>query len=121
MKLFHFDQEEAQIMTQYNSNFKMTKLLAKTGDVHISCLYIDDGDYVGEHEATVPQLFLVVQGEGVVRGNEKSEMRIKAGEAAYWKAGELHAARSERGMMAIVIEGLDINPELFMKQIVHAS
>ncbi|WP_110112184.1 cupin domain-containing protein [Bacillus sp. CGMCC 1.16541] len=116
MKLFRFAQEEGTLITQYDSHFKMTKLLANTGDVHMSCMYVNSGDCIGTHETTVPQLFLVVQGEGIVRGSDKQEMRVKAGEAAFWKAGEYHAARSETGMMAIVIEGLDIKPDQFMKE-----
>jgi hypothetical protein len=52
----------------------------------------------------VPQLFLVVQGEGWVRGQAPERTRIQAGQGAYWEEGEGDEAGTETGMTAIIIE-----------------
>ena len=50
-------------------------------------------------------LFLVVQGEGWVHGEESDRTRIRAYQAAYWEKGEWHESGTETGMTAIIIEG----------------
>jgi hypothetical protein len=60
---------------------------------------------VGEHEATVDQLFCVVDGEGWVSGPGGVRHPITALQAAHWRTGEQHAAGTESGLTAIVLEG----------------
>jgi len=65
---------------------------------------------------SVDQLFLVVEGEGWVRGKDDSKpVPISAGQAAFWEAGEGHESGSEEGMVAMVIEGEKLNPESYMQ------
>ena len=65
---------------------------------------------IGYHPATVSQLFLVVQGEGWVRGETTSKIQIKAGQAAYWEKDEWHEAGTKSGMIVIIIEGMNVDP-----------
>lgn len=77
----------------------------------INCAYLEPNGVIGFHKATIPQLFLVVQGEGWVRGEAPESRRpIKAGEAAFWDEGEWHESGTETGMVVILIEGEDIDP-----------
>jgi len=52
----------------------------------------------------MPQLFLVVQGEGWVRGESPETRSITTGYAAFWEKDEWHESGTESGMTAIVIE-----------------
>ncbi|HEU4784951.1 MAG TPA: hypothetical protein VFS83_16555, partial [Ktedonobacterales bacterium] len=72
------------------------------------------GGRVGAHQATTRQLFLVMSGEGWVRGPEHERTSITVGQAAFWESGEEHESGSETGMVAFVIEGDTLNPDQFL-------
>ena len=42
----------------------------------IGYMYIDGEGTVGYHEAPIPQLFIVVEGEGWVTGEDQNEFRL---------------------------------------------
>jgi mannose-6-phosphate isomerase class I len=123
LEIFLFAKEMGKKIHQYDSNFVMSRLGKEsengerqnytTGDVSIGCMYLEKDGVVGYHQATVPQLFLVVQGDGWVRGEETSKLPIKVGQAAFWQAGEWHESGTDTGMVAIVIESKVIDPKLF--------
>ena len=52
-----------------------------------------------------------MQGEGWVRGEEEERTPIKSGTAAFWTAEEWHESGSDMGMVAIVIEGENLQPK----------
>ena len=68
-------------------------------------MHLEPGGRVGEHETTVRQLFWVVAGVGWVSGSDGARAAIRPFEAAHWAAGELHAAGTDTGLVAAVIEG----------------
>ena len=73
-------------------------------------MQIGSNGVIGYHQASFPQLFLVVEGKGWVRGEVEDRIPIERGEAAYWEAGEWHESGSVTGMSAIVIE---VETEIF--------
>ncbi|WP_339322032.1 cupin domain-containing protein [Paenibacillus sp. FSL W8-0194] len=106
MNIYHFGSEKGKTINAYGSrHLVMTRILSSSGELQTGCMHLGPGGVVGYHQATMPQLFLVVSGEGVVRGSENEEMPIQAGSAAYWEAGEWHETQTEQGLTAIVIEG----------------
>ncbi|MFS1513715.1 cupin domain-containing protein [Chengkuizengella sp. SCS-71B] len=78
-------------------------------------MFIGRDGIVGHHQAVGAQLFLVVKGEGFVRGKEGVKTPIKEGQAAFWEPGEWHETTSDKGMTAIVIEGEDIDLSALVK------
>lgn len=74
------------------------------GQLFVGCMHIPPRGLVGHHQATIPQLFMVVSGEGWVRGGEGDRHQVKTGDAALWAADEWHEAGSEMGMTVVVIE-----------------
>jgi quercetin dioxygenase-like cupin family protein len=78
--------------------------------IQIGCIHLTEDGVIGRHEASVPQLFIVVSGEGWVTGQENVKRKIKAGELVIWEAGEWHEVKTQKGLMAIVIESDKINP-----------
>lgn len=125
MHIYRFGPDVGRAITQYGSDFVMARILriaAEAGygegdeGVSIGCMHLSAGGNVGFHQATTPQLFLVVAGVGWVAGTNRVRRSIRQYEAAFWEAGEWHEAGSEPGMTAIVIEGDDVAPQTFMPE-----
>jgi hypothetical protein len=107
MKIFRFDRETGRIVDRYNSSgFTLTRVAHLLEETMIQCAYLEPHGSIGYHQATVPQLFLVVQGEAWVRGQEPERISIQTGQGAYWEEGEGHEAGTETGMVAIIIEAV---------------
>lgn len=117
MKLFRFDKEVGTHISRYESDFRLSRILrTENANLQISCMYLDVDGVIGLHPATVDQLLLIMEGEGMVTGSEQKETKVSKGEGVFWKAGEWHETKSEKGMTAITIEGKGIDPGTFMKE-----
>jgi quercetin dioxygenase-like cupin family protein len=117
MRLFRFDASAGHAITAFDSaNVVMSGIQRRSGHYQIGCMHIGAGGVVGHHQAVGPQLFLVVAGEGWVRGETEARQRVSAGRAAFWSDGEWHESGSEHGMTAIVLEGEGLDPGQFMRE-----
>ncbi|HEX6544511.1 MAG TPA: hypothetical protein VF040_22320 [Ktedonobacterales bacterium] len=107
MRIYSFGAADGRAITRFGSEGVMiTGIVHVVGDdAHIACMHLSPGGRVGAHEATTRQLFLVVSGEGWVRGPEPERTAITADQAAFWDMGEEHESGTDTGMVAIVIEG----------------
>ncbi len=115
MKIFRFDPEVGKSIDQYKSSgFIISKVVHLSGEVFINCAYLRPHGSIGYHQATIAQLFLVVQGEGWVRGEPPNRTPIQAGQAVYWEEGEWHESGTESGMTAIIIESANLDPAKLM-------
>lgn len=115
MKIFRFDSQVGKYIDRYNSSgFVIARILHVLDEAAINCAYLSSGGVIGYHQATIPQLFLVLQGEGWVRGGSPHETYIKAGQAAFWEKEEWHASGTETGMVAVIIEGVNFDPAELM-------
>ncbi|TXL63620.1 cupin [Cerasibacillus terrae] len=114
MEIYSFEKKVGKKITKYDSDFVMNKILHTENKTHIACMHLKAGGIVGLHEAIVPQLLLVVQGEATVTGKDNQSKQVYEGDAVFWEKGELHKTVSKHGMMAIVIEGESLNPGLYM-------
>lgn len=115
MRIFRFDAGVARNITAFGSvGLAITPIARLDGLVQLVCMHLGSGGSVGYHQATVAQLFLVVFGEGWVRGASEEQVRITAGHAAYWSAGEWHAAGTNSGMVAMVLEAELLDPERYL-------
>jgi quercetin dioxygenase-like cupin family protein len=111
MKLLRFDSQVGRAIDRYDStNLTITRIIQTADESSLICMYLAADGLVGYHQATENQLFLVVQGEGWVRGEADERIPIVAGEAAFWEAGEWHEAGSKQGLTAIVIESKGLDP-----------
>ena len=111
MKIFRFDAGVGRRIEQCGSTKVLLSGIARlSAEAQVSCMHIGPDGRVGYHPAAVSQLFVVVEGEGWVRGETAEQVPIRAGQAAFWEAGEGHASGSASGMTAIVIEGSKLDP-----------
>ncbi|PLT29613.1 cupin domain-containing protein [Peribacillus deserti] len=116
MEFFRFDQETGRNIEQYDSKAAVFSRIIRTNEfASIGCMYVEPGGVIGFHEAPIPQLFLVVGGEGWVTGADRQQIAIKKGDAVFWNAGEWHESGSGTGMDAIVIESGSLDPKSYMR------
>jgi quercetin dioxygenase-like cupin family protein len=111
--LFRFDAATGRPIDLFDSRALTQVWLARIPpghEIRISALYLGPDGEVGYHQAATPQLFAVVQGGGWVRGEPPYRSTIAAGQVAFWAPGEWHAAGTEAGLAAIVIEGDGLDP-----------
>ncbi|OOE12672.1 cupin [Fictibacillus arsenicus] len=116
MKIFDFSKEAGKHITRFDSDFVMSRIILTNKPANIGCMHLDKDGIIGYHQAVVPQLLLVVSGEGFVRGEDDTIYPIKAGEAVFWVKDEFHETTTKTGLTAIVIESEELEPASFMKQ-----
>jgi quercetin dioxygenase-like cupin family protein len=110
MKIFRFDRETGKIIDRYNSSgFTLTRVAHLLEETMIQTAYLEPNGLIGYHQATVPQLFLVVHGEGWAKGRDQERTPIQAGQGVYWEEGEWHEIETETGLTAIIIEAIHLD------------
>lgn len=115
MKLYRFDAEVGRKIDAFDSvNFILSKVVHLAVEARVSCAHLGPNGRIGNHRAVVPQLLLVVQGAGWVRGDAADRMPVAVGHAVYWEQDEWHETTTATGLMAIVIESEALDPADFM-------
>lgn len=114
MEFYKFTKENGKKISHFNSNFILTRIIETEKKANISCMHLEENGIIGYHQAAVPQLLLVMDGEGLVRGEEEMYFPVQAGDAVFWVEGEWHETKTEKGLTAIVIECGELKPEHFM-------
>lgn len=111
MRIIHLDEVTGKHITQYDSSFIMRKLLMTDQPSHVGVMDLGENGIVGYHEATVPQMLIILEGEGWVRAGEKAKVKVTAGDVVLWDKWEGHETTTDSGLKAIVIEseGMDIS------------
>lgn len=117
MRIYDFGAATGKPITQYGSQqLTITGVVGVTGgDVQVACMHLAPGGRVGTHQATARQFFLVVRGEGWVRGADTERAAIVEDQAAFWESGEEHEAGSDTGMVVLVIEGEPLDPDVMLR------
>jgi quercetin dioxygenase-like cupin family protein len=94
-----------QSFSNYNSVSAYYSKIVKTEEpTNIGFINIEKGGIVGYHKTPVPQLFIVVQGEGWVEGEDKTRITLNSGEGVFWEKGESHESGSDTGLTALVLQ-----------------
>ena len=105
MRIIAIDASAGHHIDQFGSDFVLTPLMNADEAARTIVMHLPPGGGVGEHEAGTDQLFCVMTGTGWVSGSDGVRVDIGAQQAAYWTSGELHAAGTDTGLTAVVIEG----------------
>jgi len=115
MKVFRFDPAAGKEIEQFGSvKAIISKILHLESEAEISSVYIRPNGKIGYHRAMTPQLFLLVQGAGWIRGENDEKLTVQEGQAIFLEQGEWHESGSETGMTAVIIEGINIDPSELM-------
>ena len=115
MRLYRFDVGVGRKIDRFGSvNFYLAGIARLNSDAQVNCIHLGPEGKVGYHRAVTPQLILVVQGKGWVRGQVGEPVPVTAGHAAFWEKDEWHESGTQAGMMAIMIESEALDPGEFM-------
>lgn len=117
MELFKFDRSNGKKISKFNSDFITSRITQTAQPAHISCMHLGEDGVVGYHQATSPQLLLIVSGEGLVRAEQEEYFKVKAGDAVFWNKDEWHETKTSTGLMAIVIESEELVPSMYISSI----
>ncbi|MFW7187651.1 MULTISPECIES: cupin [Lysinibacillus] len=110
MQLIQFTQDLANPIHQYQSIDTFYRKITKTEvPTTIGFIYIEPGGVVGLHDAPIPQLFIVINGEGWISGEDAEKITIKTGQGVLWHQGQAHESGSITGLTALVIQAEQIN------------
>ena len=99
-------------MTEYGSTGAHVSFLARAAGARVVRIELDPGGCLAMHPAGNPQLFVVVDGDGTVATADTPPEAVAAGTVVWWGAGERHETRSERGLVALVVEADGLEPVL---------
>ena len=105
VEIYPFSTLVGEQVDRFGSDFVLARLAKANGPVHLACIHLGPGGAIGEHPAVGCQLLCVVDGDGWVSGGDGARRLIGTHEAALWSPGERHAAGTENGLVAIVLEG----------------
>lgn len=114
MEFYRFDKEVGKRISKYNSDFIMSRIIQTEKAAHIGCMHLEANGVIGYHQAVVPQIILIVAGEGHVRGEKNEYFQVEAGDAVFWKKDEWHETKTKNGLTAIVVESEELNPSSCM-------
>lgn len=116
MDFYIFTKEAGKKVTHFNSDFIMSRIVTTDRPAQIGFMHLEENGIIGFHQAVVPQLLLIINGEGWVRGKEATKFFVKAGDAVFWEKGEWHETTTEKGLTAFVIESEQLMPSLLKLQ-----
>nr|WP_188376824.1 cupin domain-containing protein [Halobacillus andaensis] len=109
MKIYRFGPETGITITKFNSDFIINRIVETEKKAYVSATHLAPKGVIGCHQAVVPQILLIVSGEGTVRGEDDHATSVATGDAIYWDKGEWHETNTETGLMAIVVESEELN------------
>jgi len=114
MKIYQLSKENGKNITEFKSNFIMSRIINTESSASIGCMYLEENGVIGYHQAVVPQLLLIIDGEGFVRNEQEQYFQVHSGDAIFWEKDEWHETKSDKGLTGIVIESEHLNPAAFM-------
>ncbi|MCI0712161.1 MAG: cupin [Chloroflexi bacterium] len=103
MKIINFVPQHA--IQQFHSQHASAMHITSTA-LHVVVIRLEAGGVLGYHQAATNQLFVVIEGQGWVCGENRDDRQpIRHGQAAFWAGGEWHETITEHGLTALVLEG----------------
>ena len=110
MRIGQLDDSQRSPITAHGSVGATVTPVAREEHVSVVQIELEPDGVLGMHPAAIPQLFVVIAGEGTVRGADGEPRLVAAGDAVWWDAGEQHETRSGTGLIALVIESPGLDP-----------
>jgi quercetin dioxygenase-like cupin family protein len=110
MRISRVEEMATRPITLFRSRGASVTRLAEGDKTSVVRIELRVGGRLGMHRAACSQLFIVVEGGGAVLSEGAEAREVSAGTSTWWRRGDLHQARSETGLVAIVVEAEDLNP-----------
>lgn len=83
MEFYTFNKESGKKISQFNSDFIISRIIETTKETNIGCMHLNQNGIVGYHQAVVPQLLLILNGEGYVRNEKEEYFKVSTGDAVF--------------------------------------
>lgn len=83
MEIYQFKREAGKRIEKFNFDFIMSRIIQADKATYIGCMHLDENGIIGYHQAVVPQLLLIVNGEGSVRGEKEKFIQVQIGDAVF--------------------------------------
>lgn len=111
VQILPFGSSVARAVESYDARRMTTVALASgSGEAHVYVARFEPGGDIGAHVTGFGQLFIVVDGDGWVSGDDDVRVPIATGQAAFFPRGRRHAKGSETGMTAVMVQVFDLAP-----------
>ena len=111
MKIYRFDPEVGKEDGRFGSvKAIIARVLQLDNKAEINAAYIHPGEYLSVQQEMTQQLFLVVDGAGWVKNDSGEKKTVQQGQAIFWGESELPEAGTEKGMTAVIIGNINIDP-----------
>lgn len=111
MEIVNLGRTDGHPIEEFGSRGALHRPVGHTeGDSALGLITLKADGVLGRHPAVAAQLFIVIDGEGWVAGEDDTRNDIKAGQAALWRAGESHESGTSTGMTALVVEARKVRP-----------
>lgn len=114
MQFYDFRKETGMHITKYDSDFILSRISKTQTPTTIGIMHLSKKGIIGYHQATKPQLLLILSGDGSVCSESKEYFDVHPGTAVFWDKNEWHETKTEHGMTALVIESDEMNPSAYM-------
>jgi quercetin dioxygenase-like cupin family protein len=114
MEFYDFRKEAGMHITMYDSDFIMSRITRNQTPTSIGVMHLNENGLIGYHQATKPQLLLILSGEGYVCSESKEFYKVQPGVAVFWDKDEWHETKTEHGLTALVIESDELHPSAYM-------
>ena len=110
MKIFRFDLESGQGEGQFGSvKAIIARAVQLDNEAKVNAVYLHPDRNIIEPQALTQQLFLIVEGDGWVKGESDNELAIRQGQALFWEIAEPHELGTETGITAVIIECVNVD------------
>jgi len=91
-----------------SSNSFASSLLKGFSECQITFMELKSNGVIGLHQAVSDQIFIVLEGRGIISDKLNQQVEITNGDCIFWQKGEWHQTTSIQGLQAIIIEGKDL-------------
>jgi quercetin dioxygenase-like cupin family protein len=122
VKLFRLDTGRTEVVSMGGATgVSVGGLIELPGDIAVNLLRFSTHSRLPGHTAGRPQLFVVIDGDGWVSGDDGARAAIRTGEAAFWGPGELHESGSDEGMTCIVVQAPQLDLPSGLETLEHPA
>lgn len=105
MELRSFGPLDGGRIDAHGSSFTLVPLIGPRDVARTVLVRLGPGESIGEHPAEARQLVVLVEGTGWVSSGDGVRAELGANEGACFEPGERHAAGTDLGFTALVVEG----------------
>jgi len=111
MRVIEFTPDRAEPISLFESVGSSAVALGHgRGEVHVYAVHFGAHASIGPHPTGFCQLFLVMQGSGWAAGGDGRRVTLREGQGVFFERGEMHSKGSDAGMIALMVQGSQIDP-----------